>query len=138
MQCDLLRPLRLPALLVGDGRLGGISATLSSHDSLLQRGYDVPLVALMEGQGLGNADALVRHLGGRCAVLRFPQCPAPGGGSEGGEGGWRVDRELRGWLEESAPEFDRLLALVFEQQAQRLQRLQVRARGGAPAATSAR
>ena len=40
-QCDLLRPLRLPGILVGDGRLGGISATLAALDTLALRGYEV-------------------------------------------------------------------------------------------------
>ncbi len=40
LQVDLYRPLRLPAILVGDGRLGGISSTLSSLDSLQLRGGD--------------------------------------------------------------------------------------------------
>ena len=30
LQCDMLRPGRLPAVLVGDGRLGGISATIAA------------------------------------------------------------------------------------------------------------
>ncbi len=44
----MLRPLRLPALLVGDPRLGGISATLSAYESLLLRGYDVDAILLMD------------------------------------------------------------------------------------------
>jgi hypothetical protein len=46
-QCDVLRPLRLPALLVGDPRLGGIAATLSAFDSLVSRGWDVEAVVLV-------------------------------------------------------------------------------------------
>lgn len=30
VQCDILRPGRLPAVLVGNGRLGGISATIAA------------------------------------------------------------------------------------------------------------
>ena len=45
-QCDAWRPLRLPAVLVGDGRLGGISTTLAAADSLLLRGYDLAAVAV--------------------------------------------------------------------------------------------
>lgn len=47
-QCDLLRPLRLPCVLVGDARLGGISATLSAYESLVLRGYDVDALLLMD------------------------------------------------------------------------------------------
>jgi dethiobiotin synthetase len=38
LQHDILRPLRLPGVLVGDGRLGGISATITALESLLLRG----------------------------------------------------------------------------------------------------
>ena len=34
LQCDLLRPLRLPAVLVGDANLGGISTTITALDVL--------------------------------------------------------------------------------------------------------
>lgn len=42
VQGDILRPLRLPALLVGDHKLGGISTTLSAYDSLVLRCGVVP------------------------------------------------------------------------------------------------
>ena len=38
LQADIYRPLRLPVLLVGDSRLGGITATLSAYESLALRG----------------------------------------------------------------------------------------------------
>ena len=44
LQADIYRPLRLPALLVGDAKLGGISATISAYESLFLRGFDVPLL----------------------------------------------------------------------------------------------
>ena len=49
-QADLYRPLMAntsTAILVGDARLGGISATLSSLESLLWRGYHVPALVLI-------------------------------------------------------------------------------------------
>ncbi|KAJ3111218.1 hypothetical protein HDU96_005896 [Phlyctochytrium bullatum] len=67
-QSRVYRPLRLPTVLVGDANLGGISTTMTSHDSLLLQGYDVPLVLLFEGPDprYGNAaavkDSLQRHL----------------------------------------------------------------------------
>ena len=33
LQCDVLAPLRLPALLVADGRLGGISASICAAEA---------------------------------------------------------------------------------------------------------
>lgn len=38
LQADIYRPLRLPVLLVGDTRLGGITTTLSAYESLTLRG----------------------------------------------------------------------------------------------------
>ena len=104
----MLRPLRLPCLLVGDPHLGGISATLSAYDSLTLRGYDVDVVLLLEppppepsrlagGSGpvdppLDNASAIRRHLdkavhrlGARTEVVSMPGCrppPAPLPGEE--------------------------------------------------------
>lgn len=48
-QADLYRPLStFPVVMIGDGRLGGISATLSSLESLLIRGYNVAGILLLE------------------------------------------------------------------------------------------
>ena len=65
-QCDVLRPLRLPGLLLGDSRLGGISATISAYESLKLRGYDVDVVLLLvpPGCSLGNTTALQKHFEG--------------------------------------------------------------------------
>lgn len=57
-QADVYRGLRLPVLLVGDGRLGGISGTISALESLLIRGYDIAAVCLIEQDGLNNANAI--------------------------------------------------------------------------------
>ncbi|KAK6005481.1 hypothetical protein QM012_007123 [Aureobasidium pullulans] len=54
VQADLYRPLRLPALLVGDHRLGGIGSTISSWESLHVRGYDVNSVLLFEESRYDN------------------------------------------------------------------------------------
>lgn len=47
-------------VLIGDGRLGGISATLSSLESLLLRGYTVSGLILLE-TGHSNRQALVEY-----------------------------------------------------------------------------
>ena len=49
-QADLYQPLLgiAPVVLVGDGRLGGISATLSALESLIVRGYDVAGIVMLE------------------------------------------------------------------------------------------
>lgn len=57
---SLLRPLRLPTILVGDSQLGGISTTKSAYDSLIMAGHDVQALVLFSdsGRGLGNAEYL--------------------------------------------------------------------------------
>ncbi|WFD43586.1 hypothetical protein MPSI1_002249 [Malassezia psittaci] len=45
-QADLLRPLRLPTVLVGSSKLGGISITRTAFECLHMRGYDVDAVLL--------------------------------------------------------------------------------------------
>jgi bifunctional dethiobiotin synthetase / adenosylmethionine---8-amino-7-oxononanoate aminotransferase len=55
------RPFRLAGVLVGDGRLGGISSTISAYESLILRGYDVPVV-IFEDNGLSNEIALISYL----------------------------------------------------------------------------
>ncbi|KAL3497669.1 hypothetical protein ACH5RR_040401 [Cinchona calisaya] len=46
-------PFQLPAILVGDGRLGGISGTISAYESLKLHGYDVAFV-VFEDHSLVN------------------------------------------------------------------------------------
>eukprot|EP00887_Chlorella_sp_A99_P001840 scaffold19.g1840.t1 len=133
LQADLLRSLRLPALLVGDGRLGGISATLTALDSLRLRGYDVPLVVLMDDSG-SNQHAIQAHAGEGTRVLAFPRCadPAPADAAAAAaaaeQRAARVphaalaapDSALQAWLDASAPLFDRLLGAVQQAHAARL------------------
>jgi hypothetical protein len=58
------RPFRLPTILVGDGRLGGISSTLSAYETLLLRGYDVSAV-ILEDRCLSNDKFLLSYLRNR-------------------------------------------------------------------------
>lgn len=58
------RPFRLPSILVGDGRLGGISGTISAYESLKLRGYDVVAV-VFEDHGLVNEVPLMSYLRNR-------------------------------------------------------------------------
>ena len=57
-QADLYQPLSTyaPVVLVGDGRLGGISATLTALESLLLRGYDVAALVMIEGSNVDQAE----------------------------------------------------------------------------------
>ena len=58
------RPFRLPGILVGDGRLGGISGTISAYESLKLRGYDIAAV-VFEDHGLINEMPLLSYLRNR-------------------------------------------------------------------------
>ena len=77
-QADLYKPLHLPAILVGDGRLGGISATLSALESLIVRGYDIhgivlidAAIAASEGEGgHGSNLSALKEYANRCLSLR--------------------------------------------------------------------
>lgn len=65
LQADLYRSLRLPVLLVGDSRLGGISATLCAYESLRVRGYTVHAIVMIdraESSELGNKSFVQEHL----------------------------------------------------------------------------
>lgn len=74
LQCDLYRPFRLPVVLVGDGRLGGISTTISAYESLKVRGYDIVAIVL-EGHGLQNEISLLSYLRNRVPVFVLPPIP---------------------------------------------------------------
>ncbi|PKY27118.1 PLP-dependent transferase [Rhizophagus irregularis] len=54
IQSEFYRVLRLPTILVGDSNLGGISTTLSSYESLLLRGYDIPIIILFNNENFKN------------------------------------------------------------------------------------
>ena len=74
VQCDSWRPLRLPAILVGDARLGGISTSLSAYEILMARGYDVPVVVMAEGShSLSNSQAIRRHVKQATQVVVLPE-----------------------------------------------------------------
>ena len=73
-QCDCWRPLRLPAILVADARLGGISTSLSAYETLLARGYDVPFVVLAAGShSQSNSQAIQANVGTDTEVMVLPQ-----------------------------------------------------------------
>ncbi|CAA7062397.1 unnamed protein product [Microthlaspi erraticum] len=74
LQCDLYRPFRLPGILVGDGRLGGISGTIAAYESLKLRGYDIAAV-VFEDHGLVNEVPLTSYLRNKVPVLVLPSVP---------------------------------------------------------------
>jgi dethiobiotin synthetase/adenosylmethionine--8-amino-7-oxononanoate aminotransferase len=61
-------PLRLPVVLVGDSRLGGISQTISAFESLRMRGYDVEAVLLFREAQYQNHVYLAEYFGERHGI----------------------------------------------------------------------
>ncbi|THZ86619.1 PLP-dependent transferase [Aureobasidium pullulans] len=76
VQADLYRPLRLPTLLVGDHRLGGIGSTISSWESLHVRGYDVNSILLFEESRYDNHTYLKDYFKER-GILTLSLPPPP-------------------------------------------------------------
>jgi|GEM_PF-79173 len=68
LQCDVLRAVRAPVVLVGSGALGGISVTLCAVETLRARGFDVDAIVLRQGTH-GNADFLRAHFAAEEASL---------------------------------------------------------------------
>jgi dethiobiotin synthetase/adenosylmethionine--8-amino-7-oxononanoate aminotransferase len=83
-QADLYSPLNIPVVFVGDGKLGGISVTLSTLEALWNRGYSVDAVVFINsgtenGQdgnaisfGEGNAEALEEYIMMQTINQAFP------------------------------------------------------------------
>ncbi|XP_062078626.1 bifunctional dethiobiotin synthetase/7,8-diamino-pelargonic acid aminotransferase, mitochondrial [Humulus lupulus] len=111
LQCDLYRPFRLPAILVGDGRLGGISGTISAYESLKLRGYDVVAVVI-EDHGLENEVPLGSYLRQSVPVLVLPSIPQD------------LSNDLMEWFEGARGVFDSLVKTMLSAQSERIKRLQ--------------
>ena len=60
-QAQAYRPLRLPILLVGDSRLGGISSTIAAYESLYIRGYTIDRILLFRNDRYRNHEYLTEH-----------------------------------------------------------------------------
>ncbi|KAH8117760.1 PLP-dependent transferase [Phellopilus nigrolimitatus] len=75
-QIDSYRTLRLPIILVGDSKLGGISSTISSYESLVLRGYTVDVILLFRDDYYRNWEYLSEYFGERGVhVASFPRPP---------------------------------------------------------------
>lgn len=110
LQCDLYRPFRLPSILVGDGRLGGISGTISAYESLCLRGYDINAVILADNSLL-NEKSLSTYLHDRIPVLVLPKIPEDASDS------------LMEWFSESYKVFSELKEILQASFLERKQRL---------------
>ncbi|GER52631.1 adenosylmethionine-8-amino-7-oxononanoateaminotransferase-like protein [Striga asiatica] len=110
LQCDLYRPFRLPAILVGDGRLGGISGTISAYESLKLRGYDVAAV-IFEDHGLKNELPLLSYFRNRMPVLVLPPIPKD------------ISDDLMSWFNKSQTIFTSLQEIILSAFQERTKRL---------------
>ncbi|TXG61009.1 hypothetical protein EZV62_012372 [Acer yangbiense] len=104
------RPFRLPGILVGDGRLGGISGTISAYESLKLRGYDV-IAVVLEDHGLVNEVPLMSYLRNRVPVLVLPPIPQD------------PSNDLMEWFDESHDIFNSLKDIMLSAYTERIQRL---------------
>ncbi|KAL2021865.1 hypothetical protein VTK56DRAFT_6460 [Thermocarpiscus australiensis] len=79
-QADLYMPLRLPVILIGDHKLGGISLTISAFESLRVRGYDVAMVLLFQEEIYQNYRYLTQYFQTRHGIpVRTMELPPPEG-----------------------------------------------------------
>eukprot|EP00892_Ulva_mutabilis_P009792 jgi/Ulvmu1/7185/UM034_0094.1 len=114
LQVDLMRPLRPPSILIADGRLGGISATLSAYDSLVMRGYDIAAVVGMLPEpaagtpALDNLDVIDRYLSRSTPGAAPPPVFALPHLVPGHPDDAQGQADLRAWLQAAQP---RLLEL---------------------------
>ncbi|KIJ11983.1 hypothetical protein PAXINDRAFT_83629 [Paxillus involutus ATCC 200175] len=76
-QLDSYRPLFLPTVLVGDSKLGGISSTISSYESLLLRGYIVDAILLFRDQYYRNYEYLLSYFAERGVHVTSLEPPPP-------------------------------------------------------------
>ncbi|XP_068652634.1 bifunctional dethiobiotin synthetase/7,8-diamino-pelargonic acid aminotransferase, mitochondrial [Aristolochia californica] len=110
LQCDLYRPFRFPAILVGDGRLGGISGTISAYETLKLRGYDVVAI-ILEDQGLANDIPLLSYLRNRVEVLVLPRVPQD------------LSDNLLEWFDKSQKIFSSLQEIMLAAYSERIKQL---------------
>eukprot|EP00257_Ricinus_communis_P019961 XP_015579090.1 bifunctional dethiobiotin synthetase/7,8-diamino-pelargonic acid aminotransferase, mitochondrial isoform X2 [Ricinus communis] len=110
LQCDLYRPFRFPGVLVGDGRLGGISGTISAYESLKLRGYDIVAV-VFEDHGLVNEVPLLSYLRNRVPVILLPPVPKD------------MSNDLVEWFADSEKIFNSLKDIMVSDFLKRTERL---------------
>lgn len=110
LQCDLYRPFRIPAVLVGDGRLGGISGTISAYESLKLRGYDVVAV-VFEDHGLLNEGPLMSYMQNKVPVLVLPPIPKD------------PSNDLMEWFKSSHYVFSNLKEIMLSAYFERIKKL---------------
>ena len=96
-QADLFRPLRLPLVLVGDHKLGGIATTISAYESLKLRGYDLDALILFQDEQYQNYEYLRDYFSKhKLLTLSLPSPPPIDNSPE------RDHENLRAYYEETS------------------------------------
>ena len=123
LQADIYRTLRLPIILVGDSKLGGITTTLSAYESLRLRGYTVHAIVMIEHPGTnkyGNVVMIREHLERSLSFTSTPDINE--NGAKAFTPPWAVnnvpkvfrmfplpsDKLLHNWFRENSDEFEAL------------------------------
>ncbi|KAF8198211.1 PLP-dependent transferase [Mycena galopus ATCC 62051] len=76
-QLECYRPLFLPTILIGDSRLGGISATISAYESLVLRGYIVDAILVFRDEYYRNNEFLTPYFAERGIKVTAIDAPPP-------------------------------------------------------------
>ncbi|KZV84659.1 PLP-dependent transferase [Exidia glandulosa HHB12029] len=76
-QADAYRIMRLPAILVCDPRLGGISSTISAYESLVLRGYDVLALLMLRDPTYMNHEYFFHHFEKKVGLIAAVPTPIP-------------------------------------------------------------
>ncbi|KAJ6857170.1 bifunctional dethiobiotin synthetase/7,8-diamino-pelargonic acid aminotransferase [Populus alba x Populus x berolinensis] len=106
----VIRHFRLPGVLMGDGRLGGISGTISAYESLKLRGFDI-VVDVLEDHGLVKEVPLLSYLRNRVPVIVLPPVPQD------------LSNDLVEWFGDSDETFNSLKQIMLSAFSERIRRL---------------
>lgn len=111
-------PLRLPVVLIGDPKLGGISLTISAFESLRMRGYPVEMVLLFREETYRNHVYLADYFEGRYGIPVHTMPPPPPVGAD--------EKELQQYYDEAgcSTEASKILEILDGRHKSRLTRLE--------------
>eukprot|EP00210_Caulerpa_lentillifera_P006579 g6284.t1 len=120
LQCDVYRSARMPCILVGDSKLGGISNTLTAYDSLIMRGYEIAAIPVILNEELNNCEFLEKlmfrlvHWQGfqRGLVIPFPKLPIE-----------MNEESVMEWIQKSEMSIERLDGYLLDTRHRRFQRM---------------
>ena len=111
LQADVYRSLLSPTVLVGDHRLGGISATLTAYESLKLRGWDVPYLFLVDDPAFDNASMVERHIDKSTTLFKVQPLP-PMLATQ------TKDLGLERWFDQEAPTYRAVANAIIKEREQ--------------------